>query len=294
MKFLSFFLFAILLFSCSDPAENKTAQDSVADSAQHNGQATEDPFSEEPTATDSAEARGIEFGFSNSYGSMMMMLADSLPASPRFSVITSTGEISAVSFLQKHPATSEDNHRQNESNFANSGGYLFEILRSTVDRENTVIFMSPEFLAGRNYYPVKEVELTTLPNALRARVEKDKKRKIKSFRCMTEIGNGRAVYLFEFEMKRDSALAALAYVTPDKIVYDDYPAIYDEVSTWRVDDGGEFGIDYFELLAVFEKGGKIELVTDWPGAEGYATSYMRENGTRFKNLKGISRYTAPL
>ena len=111
---------------------------------------------------------------------------------------------------------------------------------------------------------------------------------------MTEIDNGRSVYLFEFEMKGDSALASLAYVTPDKIVYDDFPAIYDETSTWRVDDGGEFGIDYYELLAVFEKNGKIELITDWPGAEGVATSYLRENGAKFKELKVISRYTAPL
>ncbi|MDQ3111795.1 MAG: hypothetical protein M3R17_18055 [Bacteroidota bacterium] len=287
---------ALIFLGCSNAqTENKTGNDSLTDSVKHSDSTTTNVPEFQSGNSDSLDAKGIEFGFCNTQGNKVLLLADSLPKNSGFSVIDADREISVLmAFRKKQIATSEDNGRQTEYNFENCDGYLFEIKGRPADSKNSVVFLSPEFLTGRTYFKVTDVASKQLPAEIRSRVEADKNRKIKNFRCLTSIDKNRSVYIFEFEAKKDSALAALAYITPDKIVYENFPAKYDETSTWRVDDGGQFGVEYFELLAVFEKDGRIELVTDWPGAEGYATSYLRENGATFKELKSCSRYTAPL
>ncbi|MEO5645085.1 MAG: hypothetical protein ABIQ40_11360 [Bacteroidia bacterium] len=285
----------LFLFSCSDNSQKgKQINDSAPDSVQRADQIIENLSDDQLTAVNSADAQGIEFGFSNAEGNKVLLLADTIIGRPAFSVIGSDGEISVLlAFRKRQFATSSDNGRQTSGNFANCAGFLYEIKGSPADADKSVVFLTQEFLTGRTYFKVNEIKQTALQLEIKSRVEADKKRKIKNFRCLTVINNKPSVYLFEFENKGDSALAALAYITPGKIVYEDFPALWNESSTWRVDDGGNFGVDYFQLLAVFEKNGKLEIVTDWPGAEGINTEYLREEGNAFKSLKEASRYTAP-
>jgi len=70
------------------------------------------------------------------------------------------------------------------------------------------------------------------------------------------------IYLMEFSRKKDSALASLVLVYNENYTYYDFPALYNEQSTWRVDDGGEFWLDGIEVLAVFKQGEIVELVFD--------------------------------
>lgn len=292
MKFiLPLFFSATFFFSCSN-AENKNERaDSIPDSTTISTNAENSPGI---ISNDSLDAAGIEFGFCDMDGKRMLMLTDSLPDPLLFTKVFSADyKLTDIRYLTKRKATAEDNGRENEFNFKNCKGYLYEVKENAVTRDHSVIFMTPAFISARKIIPLQPPTKKELSPAIKSRIESGKNRKIKDYRCLTSLGKDSAVYLFAFENKGDSALASLAYITTGKIVYEDFPALWNDMSTWRVDDGGNFGVEYFDLLAVFEKNGKLEIVTDWPGAEGKNTEYLREDGGTFKSLKQQGRYTAP-
>ncbi len=284
MKTIFTFFLATLLFSCTNKSTTKNNQDSLADTIQTVTNPANDPL----------DMAGIEFGFCDTDGKKILLVADSLPNASEFSnAFSADNKLARVRFIEKKNSTEEDNGRENEFNFKNSRGYLFEVNGSAVTSAHSVICMTPGFVSSRKIIPVRPPAMKELSAANKARIEKEKNRKIKEYRCLTVLGKDSAIYLFEFENVGLSALATLAYITPDKIVCQDFAAEYNETSTWRVDDGGSFGVEYFEVLAVFVKNGKLEIVTDWPGAEGTNTEFLRENVNELKPLKGESRYTAP-
>ncbi len=283
--FIPSLLAATLLFSCTNKSTTqKTNQDSIKDTIQTATNTVNDPL----------DMAGIEFGFCDTDGKKILLTSDSLPNPSEFSrAFAADNKLIPVHYVENKKSTEEDNGRENEFNFKNSKGYLFEVKENAVTSANSVVCMTPGFVSSRRIIPVKAPAIKELSAANKARIEKEKNRKIKDYRCLTLLGKDSAIYLFEFENVGLSALATLAYITPDKIACQDFAAEYNETSTWRVDDGGNFGVEYFEVIAVFVKNGKLEIVTDWPGAEGTNTEFLRENGNELKPLKGQSRYTAP-
>lgn len=250
-----------------------------------------------PEATGPAgegDSSNIAFGFSNESGNQILITSEDSLANPsKFSAtISKDGKIAETSYNNQKVATKDDNGRQIYYNFSNSGGYLFDVKTGTVSNENSVILFSKDFLAGKKFIELNAIETKDIPGVFNERVEKDKGRKVIKDKVLVHLDKDRSIYLFEFTIKADSALVSLALITPDKIIYKDFPAKVDATSTWRVDDGGDFGFDYYKVLAVFEKNNSLGLITDWLGTEGYSIEYMKEDGQQFKEVKKGYRYTA--
>jgi hypothetical protein len=241
---------------------------------------------------------GIEFGFSDKEESRVLLLPeDSIRKPAEFTKIISAGAIVGIkNFMGWQKATPDDNGRQSRYNFNNCAGYLYEMPDKSADNENSIVLLTEKFLSARKFIPEtfgKPGESkTTLKTEYRTKIQAEKNRKIKGSLKIRDL-NGE-VYLVEFVPVKDSVLVSLVYIDKDKIIYLDFPAKYNEISTWRVDDGGDFGAAYFKVLAVFECNGKTEIVTDWHGAEGVFTGYYREENGKFEEIKTGSRYTAPL
>jgi hypothetical protein len=241
-------------------------------------------------------ADDLAFGFSNNTGQNILLLgSDSISTPSKFTfVISNKGLIAPVTFIKIKQATTDDNGRQNYQNFENSGGFLFGTKLGMVDSTTTAILLSSKFVSNRTYIKLNGVKKQELPDILKQKIEATKGRKIKKYKELATINEKRAIYLIEFEAKGDSVLASLIFTAPGKIIYKDYPAKYDSTSTWSVDDGGEFGMDYYFPLAVFEQAGKTEIITEWIGAEGASVEFMAGSGNNFKTIKKGYRYIAPL
>lgn len=294
MKFFSPFLLAIFLLSCSNTPGEKKSNDSLVDSVNVD-ESTTDSITRSTSNLDAPDSTQIEFGFCDLDGRNLLLLSDSLADPTIFTaVFDADHNVAWPMYRKKQKAGSEDNGRQNEYNFRNCKGYLYTMKGKQAAVGSSVIFMTAEFVSKRKIFVLNPPAKKEISAANRSRMETAKQRKIKDYRCLSVLGKDSSIYILEFENIGDSALASLAYITPDKIVYEDFPATWNDMSTWRVDDGGSFGVEYFDLLAVFEKDGKLEIITDWPGAEGIATEYLKEKDGAFKSIKGISRYTAPL
>lgn len=126
-------------------------------------------------------------------------------------------------------------------------------------------------------------------------IEKIKNRNVKSGWEIGVVGTDRTIYLILFERENDDMLASIVMKTPTKFVFKDYPAKYNESSTWRVDDGGSVYPELFSILFASETKTGIVLAIKWAGAEGENTTLFIENGDKFEELNiGTSRYTSPL
>ena len=239
--------------------------------------------------------KGEPQAFSDKTGKQILMVGnDTLPDPQRFTIaIADKGKDFSMKYILNKKASKNDNGRQTAYNFNNCGGFLFEMKTGKVNSDESVIIISENFLRNRKQLKMEDAIKDELPETVRHKIESEKARKIKRYQAISQVDKTKRIYLFEFEVKNDSALAALAFVTPGKIVYKDFPAAFDSMSTWRVDDGGEFGIEAYKVLAVFERQGLIELVTNWDGEEGFSIEYMVEDGNEFKTIKEGYRYAAP-
>lgn len=246
----------------------------------------------------SDDADDAAFGFSDSTGRHILLFDTDRVADPSkftMAVSGSTKSVpSVVAFIKKSKATVNDNGRQTIQNFDHNGGFLFMLKSGFVDTGYAVVLLSPKFTSGRKYIKVNEVTKQGLSNSLKLRFEAAKGRKVKSFKELAKLNGNRLLYLIEFEAKCDSVLVSLVWVTDHKIVYKDYPAKYDRTSTWSVDDGGEFGMDEYHIIALFEREGSLEIITEHLGTESDFLEFMEESGQSFKVIKEGSRYIAPV
>lgn len=288
MKYILVFFSAWLCLSCASDVKNDSAAADTSETP------ATDSLSKADMATPDATAdTGIGFAFSDPAGKQLLGLTTDSVTSPNAftQAITTAQKVVPIAFKTSKPATANDNGRQTSYNFANSGGNLYEV-SGTVDPEQTTVLCTQSFLAARKMIPLQKVT-HTLSSSDKDRITAAKKRNIKRYFSLGKLDNTRSVGLVEFDRKKDSALVSLVVITPSQIMYRDFPALYNETSTWRVDDGGEFDMESFHLLAVFDRQGTLELVTEWIGAEGYALEYLMQSDKQLIVKKEASRYSAP-
>ncbi|WP_270089568.1 hypothetical protein [Sphingobacterium sp. SYP-B4668] len=282
MRYFVILLMLLGLFSCQQHAKKTEHQASTTDTITHRVADT--------TAL-------ITFGFINAAGSQLLTLEqDSLDSPQDYTyLIHADGGEQDISYLHLQQANEQDNGRQTAENFKNSRGYLYQIALPTVPTEAVAVtLVNRAFLNNHKTLSIQPPHSSdNIPDYIQ-QLSEEKDRKIKKHKNLAQLANQGTITLVEFEVKDSTALAVLIYRSPEKIITKEFPAKYDEISTWRVDDGGEFDMDYFQILNVFSNGENIELVTADFGAEGYVLQYLKEKDGKFVLDKEAYGYSAPL
>jgi len=282
MKYFATLLILLGLFSCQQQSKKTERQPSPTDSTVHH--------TKDATAL-------ITFGFLNSTGNQVLTLEqDSLDSPQEYNVlIHADGSKQDISYLHPQQANEQDNGRQTAENFKNSKGYLYQVNPSVAQTEVVAVtLVNSTFLKDHTPLPIKPPHShNDIPDYIQ-QLSKEKGREIKRHKNLAQIGNQGTISLVEFEVKDSTALAMLIYQSPEKIVTQEFAAKYDETSTWRVDDGGEFGMDYFYVLNAFSNRGNVALVTADFGAEGYAVQYLMEKDGKFILENEAYGYSATL
>lgn len=236
----------------------------------------------------------LTFGFSNENSDKILAFEEGLKTDEFTQTIDNQGNVAAIKF--------ESSQKGNESgvnlvsaNFKNCAGQVFSVSKNKKVQNNlsSVIF-NDTFLKNHSLVSVKTLtQPTKIDEANKNKIATERKRKIKKAWKIADLGNESA-FIVVFESKQDSVLASLV-IGGKSYIYRDYPAKYDEGSTWRVDDGGEFPNDAIKILAVFRnQAGELEIITEWAGAEGANIEYTKVNKNRFETIKEASRYWGAL
>ena len=280
-----------LLMACNSnetESADEVVSDVIADSAVTDSVITEDlPAFVVP--------QDLIFGFANMDGNQVLMKGEPEGVSPEefTQIFDDKGKLAPITYKGFKDATENDNHRQTPYNFDNSGGHLYS-LDKKIDEWQTIVFMGDDFLENRTVINTKYRTTTILAKTQMKTIEQERDWEIDKYEAVRTYENGVCTYFIQFKPKKDSILVALVFITEDnQIYYRDFPANYDEISTWRVDDGGEFYFDSYKVLGLFESAYGLEIITDWGGAEGSSSSYMILEGQYFVEKAGGYLYMAP-
>ena len=197
----------------------------------------------------------------------------------------------------------KNNYRDAYYNFDNLSGWLYEMeqgrLLENPENEYDAIW-DAALLVDENYKNTTTILMTNvvaLSGDLQKAFENKYGRKIITS-CASAVfsddDNEYQLVNVQFENKGTSALGVTALVENGEIkVVKEFPATYDESSTWRVDDGGEFGGLWADLVAL--ENGVLTLYTANSGAEGCNYQSFVIQGDSLVNGKvSASYYQAPM
>ena len=238
----------------------------------------------------------IAFGYANQEGSSVLALTELKESNvEEFTKgIGDNGKWLDLAYEGVQESTDMDNNRDTPYNFDDAGGFKFEAKNGHLDEWNTVLMVSDAFFVEHELLLPKAKKSGKLTREQQDLIEAQKSRKVvKSELCNSyELGD---LFFVEFAKEGDSLLVSLLWIGKDKhIVCLDFPAVADEISSWRVDDGGIFDFESYQTLAVIKGPQGIELFTDWMGAEGSSIEYLIESEGVFRPIKNAYRYMAPL
>lgn len=236
----------------------------------------------------------LAFGFSNESGDKILAFEEGLKTNGFTQTIDNQGNVAAIKFDSSQKGN-ESGINLVSSNFKNCAGQVFSVSENKkVQNDLSSVIFNDTFLKNHSLISVKTLtQPTKIDEANKNKIATERKRKIKEAWKIAILGN-ESVFIAIFEPKQDSVLASLV-IGGKSYIYRDYPAKYDEGSTWRVDDGGEFPKDAIKILAVFRnQAGELEIITEWAGAEGANIEYTKVNKNRFETIKEASRYWGAL
>lgn len=245
------------------------------------------------------------FGFADETGKRLITLQSEnggeLPDYEDYDIaVGDNGKVFEIAFVKRQEKNDRDTFRQTMYNFDNMAGYIYEakggsfeqnktylLTRSDVFNKNALVELKDTADPDSQTQHFKKVDPTTLQRA-----ETAKNRKIVKSSLLAETIDGAKICLFVFERRGDDMLASLAYIDEDKILWKDYPAIYNEMATWRVDAGDEPGL--FEILFLIRSDDGLLLGVSWFGPEGENIFVLKEGDGALQDtdLKN-GRYTSP-
>lgn len=278
IAYISILAFSLACQSKKETTQKEVSTDTIATASSQNVDKSEEL---------------VTFGFSNENGSKVLAFEENVNAENLTQTIDNEGKTTPIKF--------ETNQKGNESgvnlvptNFKNCVGKVFSVTNKKVNTDLSCVIFNDVFLRNHSLVPFKTLaQPTKIDEANKTKIATERKRKIKEAWKIAKLGNESA-YIVIFEAKKDSVLASLV-VGGTSYIYRDYPAKYDEGSTWRVDDGGEFPNDAIRILAVFRNQANVlEIITEWAGAEGANIEYAKANKNKFETTKEASRYWGAL
>lgn len=217
----------------------------------------------------------------------------------------SGGRAIPVTFDGRQPADGKGNGRQSRSQFEHLEGLVFSLPAGERLQESATCLLAPEVLLRALHVVPLAHSSDLLPSpkarpctaALTQRVASRRSRGLEQ--CWPLAGpnapGAPGVSLVVFARRGNSALASLVVEDGPSFVFADLPGDYArEGSVWRVDDGGEIGPQWFDVLLLARRGGRLLLAFAWQGAEGRVLRLLESEGDRFRELLGESWYQAPI
>lgn len=204
----------------------------------------------------------------------------------------------------------ENNFRDIYYNFDNLSGWLYEMQEGKLleNPENEYDAISGAvLLVDENYKNTTTIldlknrengmtKVVALSDDIQKAFENKYGRKIITSCASAVFGDNSEYQLVnvQFENKVDDALGVTALVENGEIkAVKEFPATYNETSTWRVDDGGEFGGLWADLV-VLEKGILTFYMVD-SGPEGcYYQNYIVDGDSLIEGNVSTSLYQAPM
>jgi hypothetical protein len=204
----------------------------------------------------------------------------------------------------------ENNYRDTYYNFDNLSGWLYEMqngkLLENPETEfdavwDPVLLVDENFKNSATIFELKNrvggiTNIADVSDDLQKSFKAKYGRNIRNICAAAVFGDNSEYQLVnvQFENKGTDALGVTALVENGEIkAVLEFPAVYDECSTWRVDDGGEFNGLWTNLVTLED--GNLTLYTTDSGPEGcYCQNFVIKDGSFCEGNVSASYYQVPM
>lgn len=308
-KFMLILLLAILVSGCTSRKiiEEKSTQqvpETITPSASGPVTPTQEQSAsiESPNHQNMTELKNTSFGFADETGKYIIIVeqeedveVDQTSIQQLNQAMGENSDVLTIRYVKHQSRNDQDNGRQAAHNFNNLEGELFEIVEGTAKPDASYYLINDNEFLSESLIAIHPVEPQDPAAIIKDEIMITKNRTIANSWQIAALETGEPIFLVRFERQEDQMLASLVMKQEEKWVFMDYPATYNEGSTWRVDDGGEISPDMFSFLFAAHSDKGIMLGVKWLGAEGENSSILQQTGVRFVET-GInsSRYLSPM
>jgi len=185
----------------------------------------------------------------------------------------------ALEYIKQQEADSTANGNQTQHEFDKVAGALFRITKKLALKNNDIPYVlvsSAAFQQSREIVSTTDKFENIASNSIKNTVTTDYNNTIKTSKLIATSAQQDSIFLVQLAPIKDSITVLLAAIDgkSKEIFIQEFKAEYNEISTWRVDDGGLFPFEDFKILNIFKANGKMELVSYFPGAEGANFNYL--------------------
>ncbi|MBL1411316.1 hypothetical protein [Sphingobacterium faecale] len=253
----------------------------------------------ESLAGDSLSHQDIGFGlFDDSRKQLILIDDEERPSNVKeLSYVWANEKAYQFDFVKMQQESEDYNGRQTPDNFSNLPGAVFQLHEKTSPGEAYAFLANDSFHKTRKAVAVKQNLVDAHKSNVITELKKSYQSPIKTIKLIATTAEKDSIFLAQLAPLADTLtvlLVAKSNTSPTLFIQE-FKAEYNEMSTWRVDDGGQFPMEDFTILNVFRYNNKIELVTSFPGPEGGSFSFITpDKQNRYRTLKEAYAYWSPL
>lgn len=247
------------------------------------------------TAIPTLAAAGMKgsFAYVDSSGTQLLAL-DSVPdPSTILGALCWGGIALPVRYDRRQARQAGDNGRQLAYNFRNQQGDVFRVMQERAPPDKTCyLSRDSALLANASTAAMREPSDCSPTHA--SRLAAAKRRQVIHCWHIASTPTNLEVLAVQFATIDSNALASLAVVGDSSLWFQDFPAVYNDETTWRVDDGGVFSPKDFDILFVAALPYGYVMAIAWAGAEGESCELLlADSAGAFRTLTTGYRYWAP-
>ena len=238
------------------------------------------------------------FAFPDPGGSRLLTLANpSQPALLHTALCNGGGRFS-VRFERRQAEIKGHNGRHTPNNFDKLEGDVFTVLQGKIEESANCFLASDSLLSSATVLPAEpQATFNECEPDVRLGLASSRSREVLHCWTIARLPANRRLVLVEFARRDKDALASVALIDGNRIIFADYPAVFkgEGEDLWRVEDGGVLSATDFQVVFLLQRGSFYTLGISWLGAEGRSLAvFVSQGNNRFTRVLAGYWYRMPV
>jgi hypothetical protein len=238
----------------------------------------------------------VFFGFTDAEGALILVPdIDSTATPDELLVVSPAGALPEAGFVEFREQEPGSSSRRTARNFDNLAGALYSLRDTVLTGDLTFVIAAAGFLEERILLPVTGLPADPPGGDFVTRVETERNLPVAEAWQLASIDTGIPVVLVRFEPGDSISLASIVADCDNGLIFADIEGTpMNDISVWRVDDGGVLYPGGFSVIAAFRTQSGLEIAVTWGAFEGELSSLLRQSGSEFVKVLSGYRYWAPM
>ncbi len=289
VKVIIILLIVILVTGCGEKRMGSSLE------VEHNDEKV-DSISNESNQLINRDSIQAAFVLANTEGSQVITFLEckDLEDLSRMTHVISGDGYYEVEYISNQKETSDYNYRETMYEFENMPGHIFSIKGGTVLPNETCLLVNESIISRDSLVEISDRGIEQLADETTKIIEIEKCRNVENAWSLAT-GVGWEIGLVQYEKINNDMLASIVLVNDAEVKMIDYPAVYDEVSTWRLEDYGQLDPMMFRVNFVAKDSQGFVISMSWNSYESEQVFILTETIDKLKSIEVESgRYILPL